>query len=99
MDQLAQLIAFSIPVAVGIYGWKFYSSFRLNREFEELRFSNPNLYEKIVHEACSYSNYFDQSLVDELGPQIWADYKKGFKAGLTVKKIYKQRRQTSWGPY
>ena len=99
MDQLAYLIAFSILVAVGIYGWKLYSSSRLKREFEELRLLNPKLYSNILHEINSYSNYSDQSLVDELGPQIWADYKKGFKAGLTHKEIYKQRKQTSWGPF
>ena len=99
LELLGPLIVLSIPLAVGIYGWKYYSGVRLKREFEELRLSNPKLHQKILHEINSYSNFNHQPLVDDLGPKIWADYKKGFKVGLTAKEIHKQRQQTNWGPF
>ena len=99
LELLGTLIVISIPLAVGIFGWKYYLEIRLEREFEEPRFSNPKLYRNIVREVRTHTNFNHQPLVDDLGPKILAEYKKGFKVGLTAKEIYKQRRQIHWGPF
>lgn len=73
LELLGPLIVLSIPLAVCIFGWKYYLELRLEREFEELRFSNPKLYRNIVHEVCTHSTHYSQELVDQLGPKILAE--------------------------
>ena len=73
LELLGALIIFGIPVAVGDYGWRYYRALRLEREFGELRFYNPQLHQNIAHEVCSHLASYSQQIVHELGPQIGTD--------------------------
>ena len=73
LELLGALIIFGIPVAVGDYGWRYYRALRLEREFGELRFYNPQLHQNIVHGVCSHLASCNQQIVHELGPQMGTD--------------------------
>ena len=88
LELLGALIVFGIPVALGVYGWKYYRDLRLEPELGELRLYNQQLHQNIVHDVCSHSASHSQQIVHEPGSWIGTDYKKGLKTER--KKAFKQ---------
>lgn len=101
MELLGSLFFFAFLGLLSFAGWRFYHQHRLKKEFEELCFSNPKLHRNIIREINSYTNtgWPEAHYVEQFSAQIWAEYKKGFKKGLTAKEIYKMRKETTWGPF